>query len=105
MNISAASWYPLNNLGINQNSGADAKITSLEQKLQKLTTERQRAVQHKDEEQKKKIEKQIQEIKQQIQQLRQHTQEKTEEAGNHKSSVQEISQNSSETRKYMDAYV
>lgn len=83
MNIPAiSSGYPSTNSRPNQSAGADAKIKSLEQQLQKLNTERQKAVQRKDEEQKKKIEKQIQEIEKQIQQLRQQKEKRTQGTGN-----------------------
>ena len=89
-----SSGYPSTNTRPNQSAGADAKIKSLEQQLQKLNVERQKAVRRGDEEQKKKIEKQIQEIEKQIQRLRQQEKERTKETGNDESNVKKASQNS-----------
>ena len=44
-----SSGYPSTNTQPNQSTGADAKIKSLEQQLQKLNVERQKAIQRKDE--------------------------------------------------------
>ena len=105
MNIPAiSSGYPSTNTRPNQSAGADAKIKSLEQKLQKLNVERQKAVQRKDEEQKEKIEKKIQEIEKQIQQLRQQEENRTQEAGNDEPAVKRAFQNSPDTGKYIDVY-
>ena len=100
-----SSGYPSTNTRPNQSAGADAKIKSLEQQLQKLNIERQKAVQRKDEEQKKKIEKQIQEIEKQIQQLRQQEKKRTQETGNDEQpNVKKALQNSPDTGKYIDVY-
>ncbi len=99
-----SSGYPPTNTRPNQSAGADAKIKSLEQQLQKLNAERQKAVQRKDEEQKKKIEKQIQEIEKQIQQLRRQEKESTKETGNDQPAAKKASQNSPDTGKYIDVY-
>ena len=105
MNIPAISLgYPSANTRPDQSAGADVKIKSLEQQLQKLNVERQKAIQRKDEEQKKKIEKQIQEIEKQIQQLRQQEKERTQETGNDESDVKKAFQNSPDTGKYIDIY-
>lgn len=102
--LAISSGYPSTNTRPNQSAGADAKIKSLEQQLQKLNVERQKAVQRGDEEQKKKIEKQIQEIEKQIQQLRQKEKERTKETGNDESNVKKASQNSPGSEKYIDVY-
>ena len=99
-----SSGYPSTNTLTNQSAGADAKIKSLEQQLQKLNVERQKAVQRKDEEQKEKIEKKIQEIEKQIQQLRQQEENRTQEAGNDEPAVKRAFQNSPDTGKYIDVY-
>ena len=101
-----SSGYPSTNTRPNQSTGtgADAKIKSLEQQLQKLNVERQKAIQRKDKEQKKKIEKQIQEIEKQIQQLRQQEKKRTQETGNDGSDVKKAFQNSPDTGKYIDVY-
>ncbi|MCI8940990.1 MAG: hypothetical protein HFH12_13555 [Dorea sp.] len=105
MNIPAiSSGYPSTDTRPNQSFGIDAKIKSLEQRLQKLNTARQKAIQRKDEEQKKKIEKQIQEIENQIQQLRQQKKERTKETGNDEFNVKEASHNSPDIGKYIDIY-
>jgi chromosome segregation ATPase len=105
LNIPAiSSGYPSTDTRPNQSFGVDAKIKSLEQKLQKLNTARQKAIQRKDEEEKKKIEKQIQEIENQIQQLRQQEKERTKEPGNDESNAKEASQNSTDIGKYIDVY-
>lgn len=97
--LAISSGYPSTNT---RPAGADAKIKSLEQQLQKLNVERQKAVQRGDEEQKKKIEKQIQEIEKQIQRLRQK--EHTKKTGNDESNVKKASQNSPDSEKYIDVY-
>lgn len=102
--LAISSGYPSTNTRPNQSAGADAKIKSLEQQLQKLNGERQKAVQRGDEEQKKKIEKQIQEIEKQIQWLRQKEKERTKETGNDESNVKKASQNSPDSEKYIDVY-
>ena len=99
-----SSGYPSTNTRPNQSAGADAKIKSLEQQLQKLNVERQKAVQRKDEEQKEKIEKKIQEIEKQIQQLRQQEENRTQEAGNDETNAKKAFQNSPDTGKYIDVY-
>ena len=53
--LAISSSYPSTNARPIQSAGADAKIKSLEQQLQKLNVERQKAVRRGDEEQKKKI--------------------------------------------------
>ncbi len=98
------SGYPPTNTRPNQSAGADAKIKSLEQQLQRLNVERQKAVQRKDEEQKKKTEKQIQEIEKQIQRLRQSEKERAKETGNDESNARKISQNSPDAGEYIDVY-
>ena len=61
MNISSVSQnYSPGQPTSGQNAGADAKIRSLEQELQKLESEKQKAVRNKDDEKKEKLEKQIQ---------------------------------------------
>ncbi len=99
-----SSGCPSTNTRPNQSAGADAKVKSLEQQLQKLNAERQKAVRNKDEEQKKKIEKQIQEIEKQIQQLKQQEEERTKKTGNDQSNEKKASQNSPNTGEYIDAY-
>ena len=100
-----SSGYPSTNTQPNQSTGADAKIKSLEQQLQKLNVERQKAIQRKNEKQKKKIEKQIQEIEKQIQQLRQQKKKRTQETENDGPDVKKTFQNSPDTGKYIDVYV
>lgn len=81
MNISSInSGSQPNHSGMHQSVGSNARIRSLEQKLQTLTMEKQKAVQSKDEERKKALEKQIQEIERQIQQLR-HQEEDEKKQG------------------------
>ena len=89
---------------LNQGTGDDAKIRSLEQKLQKLNAEHQKAVQRKDEEQKNKIEKQIQEIQKQIQQLLQQEKEREQGDVSDKSEVPQKPSNSLDAGKYVDVY-
>lgn len=98
-----SSGSPSANTRPNQSAGADAKIKSLEQRLQKLNAERQKAVLRKDEEQKKKIGKQIQEIEEQIRQLRQREKKRTQETGNNDG--KRAFQNSPDAGKYIDVYV
>lgn len=76
-----SSGGPSTNPQPNQSAGADAKIKSLEQQLQKLNAERQKAIRRKDGKQKEKIEKQIQEIEKQLQQLRQQEKKRTQGTG------------------------
>lgn len=99
-----SSGYPSTNTQPNQSAGADAKIKSLEQQLQKLNVERQKAIQRKDEKQKEKIEKQIQEIEKQIQQLRQQEKKRTQETGNDEPNAKKASQFSPDTGRYIDVY-
>lgn len=98
------SSYPPGGSSPNQNSGTDAKIRSLEQKLQKLNTEKGKAVQQKNEELKRKLEKQIQEIEKQIQQLRQQERGKAEEAAPDSSERQGTVKIPSDAEKYVDTY-
>ncbi len=92
-----SSGGPSTNPQPNQSAGADAKIKSLEQQLQKLNAERQKAIRRKDGKQKEKIEKQIQE-------LRQQEKKRTQGTGKDESNEKKAPQNSSDTGKYMDAY-
>ncbi len=55
------------------NAGVDAKIRSLEQKLQQLNREREQAAQHGDVKEKGKIKQEIQKIEEQIARLKQQT--------------------------------
>ena len=54
-----------------QGGGDDARLRSLEQRLQQLSAEREKAVQRGDRKAKEKLERQIRALEKQIQQLRQ----------------------------------
>ena len=58
-----SSGYPSTNTRPNQSTGADAKIKSLEQQLQKLNVERQKAIQRKNEKQKKRLRSKFKKLK------------------------------------------
>lgn len=103
MNISSVgACSPPNALDTQQ--GADAKIRSLEQKLQQLNAEKEKAARRRDEDAKQKLEKQIEEMKKQIERLKRQAKCREAEPASDAPGPRETVREPSGVGKYMDVY-